>query len=31
MTEDRRLTKEYLKKLLRKEFKLYYTTPELND
>lgn len=29
--EDRKLTKEYLKKLLRKEFKLYYTTPELND
>lgn len=28
---EKRLTKEFLKKLLRKEFKLYYSTPYLND
>lgn len=28
---DRKLTKEYLKKLLRKEFRQYYSTPYLND
>ena len=29
--EEKRLTKEYLKTLLRKDFKLYYSTPYLND
>jgi dynein assembly factor 1 len=31
MAEEKRLTKDFLKKLLRKDFKLYYTTPYLND
>lgn len=31
MCEEIRLTKEWLKKFLRKEHKLYYSTPELND
>jgi dynein assembly factor 1 len=29
--DEKRITKEWLKKFLRKEFKLYYTTPSLND
>jgi len=29
--EEGRLTKEWLKKFLRKEHRLYYGTPELND
>ena len=29
--EDKRLTKEFLKKLLKTDFKHYYTTPYLND
>ena len=29
--EPKRITKEVLKKLLRADFKLYYSTPELND
>jgi dynein assembly factor 1 len=31
MSEEFGLTKEWLKKFLRKEHKLYYSTPELND
>ena len=31
MSEENRITKEWLKKFLKKEFKLYYSTPELND
>ena len=31
MTEEKRLTKEYLKKLLRSNFKLYYATANLNE
>ena len=31
MSEPNRLTKEWIKKFLRKEHRLYYTTPELND
>ena len=30
-SEDIRLTKEWIKKFLRKEHRLYYGTPELND
>ena len=29
--EDKRLTKDFLKKLLKTDFKHYYTTPYLND
>lgn len=29
--EEKRLTKDFLKKLLRKDFKQYYSTPYLND
>ena len=29
--DEKRLTKDFLKKLLRKDFKLYYSTPYLND
>ena len=29
--ESKRITKDFLKKLLRSDFKLYYSTPELND
>jgi len=28
---EKGLTKEFLKKLLRKDFKIYYSTPYLND
>ena len=28
---ESRITKEWLKKFLRKEHRLYYSTPELND
>ena len=31
MNEGKRLTKDFLKKLLRKDFRLYYSTPYLND
>jgi hypothetical protein len=31
MSEELRLSKDWLKKLLRKEHRLYYCTPELND
>ena len=30
-TDKKRITKDFLKKLLRTEFKHYYTTPSLND
>jgi dynein assembly factor 1, axonemal len=29
--EEKRITKEFLKKLLKSDFKFYYTTPYLND
>ena len=29
--EDKRLTKDFLKKLLKTDFKHYYTTPYLTD
>lgn len=29
--ESKKLSKEFLKKLLRSDFKLYYSTPSLND
>jgi hypothetical protein len=29
--EEKRLTKEFLKKLLKSDFKFYYSTPYLND
>jgi dynein assembly factor 1 len=29
--EEKRLTKEFLKKLLKSDFRHYYTTPYLND
>lgn len=29
--DERKLTKEFLKMLLRRDFKIYYSTPELND
>ena len=29
--EDKRLTKDFLKNLLKTDFKHYYTTPYLND
>ena len=29
--EDKRLTKDFLKKLLKTDFKHYYTTPYLHD
>ena len=29
--EDKRLTKDFLKKLLKTDFKHYYTTPYQND
>ena len=28
---EKRITKEFLKKLLRSDFKMYYSTPSLND
>lgn len=31
MSEEYSLSKEWLKKFLRKEHRLYYSTPELND
>jgi len=31
MSEEYSLSKEWLKKFLRKEHRLYYCTPELND
>jgi dynein assembly factor 1 len=30
-SEPKKLSKEFLKKLLRSDFKLYYSTPYLND
>lgn len=30
-SESKRLTKDFIKKLLRTNFKLYYSTPALND
>lgn len=30
-TENKRLSKEFIKKLLKSDFKLYYSTPYLND
>ena len=29
--EEKRITKEFLKKMLKSDFKYYYTTPYLND
>ena len=29
--EPKTLSKEFIKKLLRSDFKLYYSTPSLND
>lgn len=29
--ESKKLSKEFLKKLMRSDFKLYYSTPSLND
>lgn len=31
MSEPKKITKEFLKKFLRSNFKLYYSTPSLND
>lgn len=28
---EKRMTKEYIQKLLRSDFQLYYCSPELND